>query len=105
MRNNRNSSNSLGSTEETEKMLDNQNREMTEQLSQKVSRLKNLAFDIETETKEHGGLLDNFGGDMDSGNNLLSGSLARVHGMLGTGRSNRKLFLYICLSLVVIFFF
>ena len=84
-----------------EDIIDAQNRERQERLASKSSFLKSLAFDIESEAKDHNRLLDNVDGDFDSTGNFLSGTLNRVNHMLGTGRSNRKLMCYIAGGVVI----
>lgn len=84
-----------------EDIIDAQNRERQERLASKSSFLKSLAFDIESEAKDHNRLLDNVDGDFDSTGNFLSGTLNRVHHMLGSGRNNRKIMCYIAGGVVV----
>ena len=48
-----------------EDIIDAQNRERQERLASKSSFLKSLAFDIESEAKDHNRLLDNVDGDFD----------------------------------------
>jgi len=76
----------------SEEAMDNQNREYQDRLSNKAAYLKSLAFDIETEAKDHHRLLDDAGGDFDSSSGLLSGTLGRVQKLLGSGKSNRQHF-------------
>ncbi|KAF4532886.1 hypothetical protein B566_EDAN001490 [Ephemera danica] len=73
---------------EHEDILDSQNRLMTENLSLK------LAFDIESEAKEHHGLLDGLGSDFESSNGMLSGGMNRIHRVLNGGRNNRRAMFY-----------
>ncbi|XP_059489514.1 BET1-like protein [Neocloeon triangulifer] len=89
--------------DQDEDTLDRQNRVLTENLSGKVSRLKSLAFDIETEAKEHHGLLDGLSMDFESGTGLLSGSMNRVHKMMNSGRNNRKAMFYVAGLVVTVF--
>ena len=48
-----------------EDIIDAQNRERQERLANKSSFLKSLAYDIESEAKDHNRLLDNVDGDFD----------------------------------------
>jgi len=84
-----------------EDIIDAQNRERQERLASKSSFLKSLAFDIESEAKDHNRLLDNVDGDFDSTGNFLSGTLNRVTNMLGSGRKDRKIMCYIAGGVVV----
>ncbi|XP_023217254.1 BET1-like protein [Centruroides vittatus] len=81
-------------------VLESQNRYLTEQLSQKVSKLRSVAYDIEVETKEHNKLLDSMGDDFEGTTGFLHGSFGRVHKVLNSGRGNRKITCYISLFLV-----
>ena len=84
-------------------MMDRDNQEMTQNLADKVSRLKNIAFDIETETKDSNSYLSNMGLDMDGSTGLLSGTMKRMDHMISSGKNNRKVMCYIILGLVVAF--
>ncbi len=85
----------------SEDILEAQNRERTERIASKTSYLKSLAYDIENEAKDHNKLLDNVGDDFDSTGSFLSGTLNRVHKMMGTGRNNRKLMCYVAFGVVI----
>jgi len=85
----------------SEEAMDSQNREYQERLSNKASYLKSLAFEIETEAKDHHGLLRDVDGDFDSSSSLLGNTMARVQKLLGQGRSNRQL---MCYTILVIIF-
>eukprot|EP00088_Acartia_fossae_P013232 TRINITY_DN16898_c0_g1_i1.p1 TRINITY_DN16898_c0_g1~~TRINITY_DN16898_c0_g1_i1.p1 ORF type:complete len:110 (+),score=9.71 TRINITY_DN16898_c0_g1_i1:109-438(+) len=89
----------------SEDAMDNQNREYQERLANKTAYLKSLAFDIESEAKDHHRLLDDVGGDFDSGSGLLAGTLGRVQKMLGQGKSNRQIMCYTILVVIFIFLF
>jgi hypothetical protein len=64
-----------------------------------------LAFDIETESKEHHNLLDGLGNDFESGTGLLSGSMNRIHRVLNGGRNNRRAMCYMAAIVIGIFLF
>ncbi|XP_065348952.1 BET1-like protein [Cloeon dipterum] len=70
--------------DQDEDTLDSQNRYLAENLSGKI------AFEIETEAKEHHTLLDGISMDFESGTGLLNGSMNRINKMMSGGRSNRK---------------
>ncbi|CAG0902430.1 unnamed protein product [Darwinula stevensoni] len=93
-----------GNTTE-EETVDRQNLERAGILSEKVSRLKSLALDIEGETKGHNHLLDGLEDDFEGTTGLLSGSLNRVHALLGTGRNNRRLMCYVSSFIIVFLLF
>lgn len=81
--------------------MDAQNRDYQDRLSQKTAFLKSLAVDIESEAKDHHRLLDGIGDDFDGSSGLLGNTLGRVNKMLGGGKTNRQIMLYVIL--VVIF--
>jgi len=87
----------------SDEMLEQENQLLTENLANKVSRLKNLAFDIHSDTKEHNRYLDSMDGDFDSSRGLLSGSITRLGHMVSSGKDNRKIMCYIIIFLVLVF--
>lgn len=84
--------------------LDRQNQHMAENLANKVARLKNLAVDIETESKDSNKFLLGMDGDFGSATGLLSGSLKRIDNMVSSGRGNRRLMCYSIMFLIALFF-
>ena len=96
----RNHRNGLSRTEER---LDSENQVRVEGLSDKVSRLKSLAFDIETESKDSNRYLDDMGDDFDSSQGLLGGSVNRLSNMVAANRGNRKLMCYLIIGLLLMF--
>lgn len=86
-----------------EEALEAQNRFHAEELSQKISQLKSVAYDIEVETKEHNRLLDGTGTEFDSAQGFLAGSFNRITKMTSSGRGNRRLMCYVVLFIVGIF--
>ena len=92
-----------GWTDLSEEAMDSQNREYQERLSQKTAFLKSLAVDIESEAKDHHRLLDGVGDDFDGSSGLLTNSLGRVNKMLGGGKTNRQIMLYIIIFVVAVF--
>lgn len=83
--------------------MESQNRQMTEQLSQKISTLKSFVHEIEIEAKEHNKLLDEMDTDFDSSKNLLSGTVNKIKKMMKGGRSNRRIMCHFSLFLVTFF--
>merc|ERR1712141_715083 len=92
---------SNGWTDLSEEAMDSQNRDYQERLSQKTAFLKSLAVDIESEAKDHHRLLDGVGDDFDGSSGLLTNSLGRVNKMLGGGKTNRQIMLYMVIVVVV----
>ena len=59
-------------------LIEQDNRARTERLAQKLSRLKNVAVDIEQETKDHIPLLDGADSALERTMNGLSTSINRI---------------------------
>ncbi|VDI83843.1 BET1-like protein [Mytilus galloprovincialis] len=97
----RNNRNGLSRSEE---MLDSENQRRVDGLSDKVSRLKSLAFDIETESKDSNRYLDDMGNDFESTHGLLGGTVNRLSHMVSANKGNRKLMCYMIIGLVLLFF-
>ncbi|XP_076353172.1 BET1-like protein isoform X2 [Tachypleus tridentatus] len=68
----------------SEELLEAQNRQMTEDLSQKISHLKNSL-------------------DFENSQGILSSSFNRVHKMMGATSGNRRVMCYFSLGLVGLF--
>ncbi|CAL4112942.1 unnamed protein product [Meganyctiphanes norvegica] len=81
-----------GGTEESE--LDTRNQQRSVQLASKMSLLRSVALDLETEAHHHNRLLDGLSHDFVSGEGLLLGSLNRVRALIPAGRQNRKIMCY-----------
>jgi len=84
-----------------EEAVENQNLEYHDRLAGKASYLKSLAFDIESEAKDHHRLLGGMDDDMDSASGLLGSSLGRVRHMMNSGRGNRKLMCYVTAAVIL----
>ncbi|KAJ6225034.1 hypothetical protein RDWZM_003579 [Blomia tropicalis] len=74
---------------DTRDLLDYDNRERTENLSQKVALLKNYAIDIENETKLHNRFLDEVDDDFDSNFAFLSTTRNRLNRLIRSNRSSK----------------
>ncbi|KAF7491183.1 BET1-like protein [Sarcoptes scabiei] len=85
-------------------LIDFENRERVENLSQKVSLLKNYAIDIEQETKRHNKLLNNMDEDFDSNFVFLKNTRNRLNRLIISNRSNSKLTCYLAFGFCFIFF-
>lgn len=93
---------SVRSNRATEDIVDAQNREYHDRLASKSSYLKSLAYEIETEARDHHNLLGGLDDDFDSATGFLGGTIIRVKLMMSTGRSNRKLMCYASLGVVFV---
>jgi len=87
----------------TEEMLDQENQMRVNGLASKVSLLKEIALDMEDESKSSNRFLDSMTGDFGSSQGLLSGTMNRLNVMVGSGKNNRKLMCYIILGIVGLF--
>ncbi|XP_055900778.1 BET1-like protein [Biomphalaria glabrata] len=87
----------------SEEMLDTENQRRVTGLADKVSLLKGIALDIESESKDSNRYIDSMSGDFSSSEGLLSGSMHRLSHMVGSGKNNRKLMCYIVFGLVLLF--
>ncbi|CAG5116227.1 unnamed protein product [Candidula unifasciata] len=92
-----------GANLSTEEMLDTENQRRVTGLADKVSILRGLALDIESESKDSNRYLDGMAGDFSSSEGLLTGSMKRLNNMVGSGKNNRRLMCYIVIGLVVLF--
>uniref|UniRef100_A0A7R9WA63 t-SNARE coiled-coil homology domain-containing protein n=1 Tax=Pseudictyota dubia TaxID=2749911 RepID=A0A7R9WA63_9STRA len=66
-------------------IMEQQNNDRINELSEHVARLKGLTIDIGNEVKEQNGLLDNMGDNFGNVGDMLSGSLRRIGTMLERG--------------------
>lgn len=81
-------------------IIDQDNRARTERLALKLARLKNVAVDIEEETRDHIPMLDNVDNSYERTLNALKSGQGRLLGLLRANRNSRRFFCY-----SVIFFF
>ncbi|KAK2724959.1 hypothetical protein QYM36_001419 [Artemia franciscana] len=81
--------------------LEAQNRRAAEDLAKKVAFYKGLAKDINKEARDHIPLIGGLDDEMEGTGNLLSNSLGRVRGLLGSNRSNRRIMCYIAAGMVM----
>ncbi|KAG8234445.1 hypothetical protein J437_LFUL014191 [Ladona fulva] len=86
-----------------EDLLDTENQYRVESLTHKVSRLKSLVVDIESETKDHHMLLNGLGSEFEAGQSLLSNSFGRLRKM-SSRHSNRQAMCYVTIVLLAAFF-
>lgn len=81
-------------------IIDQDNRARTDRLALKLARLKNVAVDIEEETRDHIPMLDDVDNSYEKTFNALMSGQNRLVGLLRTNRKGRRLFCYT----VLIFF-
>ncbi|XP_067655646.1 BET1-like protein [Haliotis asinina] len=88
----------------TEEILDHENQQRVDGLAGKISRLKGIALDLETESRDSNRYLDGMQDDFGSTQGLLSGSVTRITNMVNSGKGNRKVMCYVIIGLVSVFF-
>ena len=76
-------------------ILESQNNERINELSDQVARLKGLTIDIGSEVREQNSLLDNMGDGFMHTGDLLRSSLSRIGTMLETGGTKHMLYMII----------
>jgi len=74
-------------------ILESQNNERINELSDQVARLKGLTIDIGSEVREQNSLLDNMGDGFLHTGDLLRSSLTRIGTMLETGGTKHMLYM------------
>lgn len=82
-------------------IIDQDNRARAERLAIKLARLKNVAVDIEQETRDHIPMLDEVDNSYERTYNALSSGQNRLLGLLKSGRRYRKLFCYTILIILI----
>jgi blocked-early-in-transport protein 1 len=79
--------------EQTERMMESQNDELTNRLSEKVNLLKQLSIDIGVEVKEQNKMLDEMDVDFESTQGFMKKTLGGMTQMLNTGGSKHMCYL------------
>ncbi|XP_006782364.1 BET1-like protein [Neolamprologus brichardi] len=85
-------------------VLDAENKRLSENLANKVSRLKSLAYDIDREVDDQNEYLDGMDSNFMSATGLLTGSVKRFSTMVRSGRDNRRILCYVSMGMVLVFF-
>ncbi|CAF4172423.1 unnamed protein product [Rotaria sordida] len=85
--------------------LESKNDSHTEQLSAKVSRLKNIAIDIDNETKEHNRFLQAMRFDFDTARSFLGGGSRHLGNVMSSGKGDRRFMCYVIGGIVFTFLF
>ena len=101
----RGSRNGLTSGEANKNILEQQNNERIDELSQQVARLKGLTIDIGNEVREQNSFLDNMGDGFESTRDMLSGSLRRIGTMLESGGAKHMCYMVSFVVFVVVFLY
>jgi len=89
-------------SEQARQLMEEQNNKEIASLADKVSHMKNLAYDIEAAIQEDHHLLDQTGSSFEKVTSLMRGTISNVTQMLATGGS--KHMCYLILFVVCLFF-
>ena len=84
-------------------ILEQQNNERINLLSDQVARLKGLTIDIGNEVREQNSLLDNMGDGFLNTRDLLQGSLRRIGTMLESGGTKHMCYMVAFAVFVMVF--
>lgn len=82
-----------GHNDTNSNILEQQNNERINELSDQVSRLKGLTIDIGNEVREQNSLLDNMGDGFMHTGDMLRNSLTRIGTMLESGGTKHMMYM------------
>mmetsp|Transcript_750 Transcript_750/g.1587 ORF Transcript_750/g.1587 Transcript_750/m.1587 type:complete len:151 (-) Transcript_750:30-482(-) len=86
-------------------IMEQQNNDRINELSDQVARLKGLTIDIGNEVREQNSLLDNMGDGFSNVGDMLTGSLARMGSMLERGGAKHMCYLVAFVVFVMVFLY
>jgi blocked early in transport 1 len=92
-----------GGSDANANILEQQNNERINLLSEQVSRLKGLTIDIGNEVREQNSLLDTMGDGFSNTRDMLQSSLVRITTMLDAGGGKHMCYLVAFCVVVMIF--
>lgn len=92
---------SLADINSDESIFEHNNRVRADRLALKLARLKNIAVDIEEESRDHIPMLDDVDNSYDRTLNALKSGHNRVLGLLKANRKSRQLFCYIVFAFLI----
>jgi blocked-early-in-transport protein 1 len=84
-------------------ILEEQNNERVNELSEHVARLKGLTLDIGNEVREQNSLLDGMGDGFQNTGDMLQGSLMRIGTMLESGGAKHMCYMVLFAVSVMVF--
>lgn len=87
-------------TNSDDSIIDQDNRARAERLAIKLARLKNVAVDIEEESRDHIPMLDDVDDSYTRTFNALGTSSSKLLGLIKANRRSRHLF---CYTVVIVF--
>ena len=94
---------SRGAADTNANILEQQNNERINELSESVARLKGLTIDIGNEVREQNSLLDNMGDGFSNTRDMLQSSLRRIGTMLESGGAKHMCYMVAFCVFVMIF--
>ena len=86
-------------------IMEQQNNDRINELSDQVARLKGLTIDIGNEVREQNSLLDNMGDGFSNVGDMLTGSLSRMGSMLERGGAKHMCYLVAFVVFVMVFLY
>jgi len=92
-----------GAGDANSNILEQQNNERINELSEHVSRLKGLTIDIGNEVREQNSLLDNMSDGFQNTRDMLQGSLRRIGTMLEQGGAKHMCYMVAFCVFVMLF--
>jgi blocked-early-in-transport protein 1 len=95
----------MSSHEANANIMEQQNNDRINELSDQVARLKGLTIDIGNEVREQNSLLDNMGDGFSNVGDMLTGSLARMGVMLERGGAKHMCYLVAFVVFVMVFLY
>lgn len=86
-------------------IMEQQNNDRINELSEHVARLKGLTVDIGNEVKEQNSLLDNMGDNFGNVGDMLAGSLKKIGTMLERGGAKHMCYMIGFVVFVMVFLY
>jgi blocked-early-in-transport protein 1 len=95
----------VNTAETNASIMEQQNNDRIDELSDQVARLKGLTMDINSEVKEQNSLLDNMGDSFGNTRDALQGSLRRMQHMLESGGARHMCYMVGFVVFVMVFLY
>lgn len=100
-----NNNGGMSSHEANASIMEQQNNDRINELSDQVSRLKGLTLDIGNEVQEQNNLLDGMGDNFGNVGEMLAGSLQRMGVMMERGGAKHMCYLVAFVVFVMVFLY
>jgi blocked-early-in-transport protein 1 len=101
----RSNNNGMSSHEANASIMEQQNNDRINELSDQVARLKGLTLDIGNEVQEQNNLLDGMGDNFGNVGEMLAGSLQRMGVMMERGGAKHMCYLVAFVVFVMVFLY